>query len=95
MMYLRTILCRDEEELTKRVFREQENNACPGDFVELVKKDFKKCKLDYNEDMIIAAKEEDYKTLIRKHIKEVAFKELKERQESHSKVSSIVYDMTV
>ena len=91
MMYLRTILRRDEEELTKRVLREQENNACPGDFIELVKDDFNKCKLDYNEDMIIAAKEEEYKTLVRKHIKDVAFKELMERQASHSKVSSIVY----
>ena len=45
MMYLRTILSREEEELTKRIYREQERNASPGDFVELVKDDFSKCNL--------------------------------------------------
>ena len=90
-MYARTILRRKEEELTKRIYREQERNASPGDFVELVRDDFSKCNLTYNEEMIIAGKEDDYRSVIRKHVKEAALNELKTKQSSHSKVNDIVY----
>ena len=92
MMYFRTILSREEEELNKRKNREQERNASPGYFVELVKDDFSKCNLTYNEEMIIAGKVDDYRSLIRKHIKAAAFNELKTKQSSHSKVNDIVYE---
>ena len=42
--------------------------------------------------MIIAGKVDDYRSLIRKHIKAAAFKELKTKQSSHSKVNDIVYE---
>ena len=42
--------------------------------------------------MAKGAKESDYKTLIRKHVRETAFKDLKRKQEAHSKVNTIVYE---
>jgi hypothetical protein len=92
IMYLRTILRREEEELIKRVFKEQERNTTPGDFVELVKADLEKYNMVYDEESIQASQEDNFKTLLRKNIKEVAFNELKRKQESHSKVNEITYD---
>ena len=83
MMYLRTILKRDDEELVKRVFREQEKNTTPGDFYELIKNDFSEYNLTYNEDMITSSKDDDYKNMIRESIRKVAFTDLKSAQQSH------------
>ena len=41
MIYLQTILRRDDEEVTKRIFKEQQRNPCTGDYVKLIEKDFK------------------------------------------------------
>ena len=91
MMHLRTILKRDDEELVKRVFREQEKNTTPGDFYELIKNDFSEYNLTYNEDMITSSKDDDYKNMIRESIRKVAFTDLKSAQQSHSKVKEIIY----
>ena len=91
-MYLKTILGRDDEELTKRIFREQQRNPTPGDFAELVKADFTKNNIEYKEDFITAAKVNDYKSFIRKNVKKAAFEEFKNMQAKHSKVSEIRYE---
>ena len=91
-MYLRTILRREDEELVKRIFREQEKNTTPGDYVEMVKADLARYNICYDENMISTVKEEEFKKLVRKHVKETAFKELRTKQESHSKVKLIVYE---
>ena len=92
MMYLRTILKRDDEELTKRILREQQRNPSPGDFSELIKSDFHKYGIDYDENKVINMKEDEYRKEIRKHVKTTAFNELKIKQESHSKVRTIKYE---
>ena len=91
-MYLRTILKRDNEELIKRIYREQQTNPCPGDYAELVKDDFQKCNLDYNEDMVVNMKEDDYRSMVRKHLRKAAFVELTTEQASHFKVNTIEYN---
>ena len=55
MNYLQTILRREEEELTKRILREQQRNPSPGDFYNLAKDDFVKCGLLYDEGFILSA----------------------------------------
>lgn len=92
IMYLRTILRREDEELVKRVYREQEENTTPGDFVEMVKADLVRYNISYDENMIKTSKDDDFKSMVRKHVKETAFKELKMKQESHSKVKVIKYE---
>ena len=41
MNYVRTLLKREDDELTKRILREQQNNPTAGDFTEMIKDDFK------------------------------------------------------
>ena len=95
MMYLQTKLCREDEELTKPVLREQEKNTTKGDFVELVKDNFRRYNIQYNENTIVSTKYEQYKDMIKKNVKETAFDELKMKQESHSKVNRIIYNSFV
>ena len=49
LMYLRTILMKDDGELVKRMYRAQQNNPSPGDFVELLKNDFQNIEESYDE----------------------------------------------
>ena len=55
--------------------------------MELMTEDFRRIGLDYNE-----KNEQKYKDLIRKHTREAAFKELRNKQKEHSKVKSINYE---
>ena len=80
------------EELTKRVLRKQQDNPTEGDFIELVKKDFRKCDMSLDESMIVNTPEELYKTKIKTSIRKAAFEELKTKQQSHSKVKVIKYE---
>ena len=60
MIYLKTLLMRNEEELTKRILEEQQKNPTPGDFVELVENDFMKIGKKYDDNFevfIIKSKE--------------------------------------
>ena len=52
MIYTKVVMMREEKELTKRILREQEQNPCPGDFIELVKKDFERIGKQYDENFI-------------------------------------------
>ena len=61
MNYLRTLLKREDDELTKRILREQQNNPTAGDFTEMIKDDFKMCSIAYKEQDIISSHEEKYK----------------------------------
>ena len=81
-----------DEELTKRIFREQQRNPTPGDFSELVKEDFTKNKIEYKEDFITSSKVSDYKSFIQKNVKKAAFEDLKNMKAKHSKVSEIRYE---
>ena len=47
------MLKRDDEELTKRILREQENNPCAGDY--RLQDDFAKLEMVYDENYIISS----------------------------------------
>ena len=60
MIYMKTLLLRNKEELTNRILEEQQKNPTPGDFVELVENDFFKIGKKYDvhlEDFIITTNE--------------------------------------
>ena len=90
--FLKTILSRDDEELTKRILREQQCHPSPGDFVKLIKDDFDVCDLTYNEDIIIMSGKEQFKKMINTNLKRAAFKVLLAKQQGHSKVRDIKYE---
>ena len=92
IIYLRTIMMREEHELTKRILREQEQNSCPGDFIELVKSDFQKMGRNYDENFITKTTTVGFKNTIKSSMKRAAFIELKNMQRNHSKISKIKYE---
>ena len=92
MLYLHTILDRDNSELLKRVYMAQKEQPTNGDFCELVKEDFKTIGEDLNEIDILAMGKYNYKKLIKTKVKQAALKALQEIQASHSKVNQIKYE---
>ena len=91
LMYFQTLLMRDDEEVTKRVLREQQCHPCPGDFVMLIKDDCEKLNMLYDENCIITAGR-GYKKHIKKSVRHAAFNELLNEQKEHSKVKDIKYE---
>ena len=95
MIYLRTLLVRDETELTKRILLEQQKNPTKGDFIELVKEDLMKIGKELNktqEEFIIQTKESSYKKIIKRLVRNATFKTLVNIQQSHTKVKNIKYE---
>ena len=74
MLYLQTLLLRDDEEVTKRVLREQQHHPSPGDFSLLIKDDCRKMDMMYDENNIISAGI-GFKKLIKDAIRIAAFDE--------------------
>ena len=92
LMYLQMILKREDDELVKRIFTAQKSNPCPGDFTELIKKDFEVIKEDYNERKVQNMSKNEYKKHVKSRIKSAALDYLKEIQGTHSKIKHIKYD---
>ena len=95
MIYLRTLLVRDETELTKRILLEQQKNPTKGDFIELVKEDLMKIGKELNENLeefIIQTKESVYKKIIKQLVRNATFESLVNIQQSHTKVKHIKYE---
>ena len=91
MIYLQNILKREPTELVRRVFEAQKSKPTKGDFIELVLEDFELTNITYNENVIIAMGQNEYKSYIKKHIKNAALVHLKTLQATHSKVDYLKY----
>ena len=89
LMYYQNILKRQSDEIVKKVFLAQQKNPCKGDWIELVMDDMQKYNINLSEEKIIAMSEEDFKILVRKHIKEHSFQELSTIKGGHKKVKDI------
>ena len=90
--YLQTILKRDEEELTRRVFEAQLVKPCSGDFAELVKKDLESIGMPFNKAFIQNTGVDAFKAFIKKKITAAAHMHLTAKQADHSKVSEIKFE---
>ena len=86
MNFLHTILKREDEELTKRVLKAQITNPCPGDFIKLVEKDFKRLGNPFDIDFEENSSTECYKKLVKTKVKNAAFEYLRKLQNTHSKI---------
>ena len=91
MIYLQTILRRDDSELTKRVYMSQKQSAIKGDFYNLVKDDFEMIGESLDEAKIAAYSVNVYKKMIKEKIREAALHFLQQKQKMHSKVRDIKY----
>ena len=90
-LYLQTILKRDKEELTKKIYNAQKKNPLKGDWILLVQKDFEEIGLDFDEEQIIRETKCEFKTRIKRSLRAHMFSELKDEQTQHSKISNICY----
>ena len=83
-MYLHTILQRPETEIVRKVFTEQRNNPCKGDWVTLVEADLKELGMDFEQ--IGRCSEDVFRQQISKKIRDKAFIELQQIQKGHEKL---------
>jgi hypothetical protein len=81
LMYLQTILKRDNDELVKRIFNAHKSDPCPGDFINLIKKDFAAIKEDNNEERVLQMTKNEHKKYVKSKIKDAAMEYLKQLQE--------------
>ena len=91
MIYLHTILKRNTDELTKKVYLCQKSSPLPGDWCQLVTEDFRNIDLHMTDDHIEKMHISEYKKIIKERTHDAAFKELQAMKEGHSKVSDNVY----
>ena len=90
-LYLQTILKRDKEELTKKIYNAQKKNPLKGDWILLVQKDFEEIGLDFDEEQIIRETKCEFRTRVKLSLRSHLFSELKDEQKQHSKISNIGY----
>jgi hypothetical protein len=90
IMYLQTILKRNNDELTKKIYIAQKEDPSEGDFYELVTKDMEMIDLTMNEEEIKEASKVALRNIVKKKVKEAAFKHLMKQR--GSKMKDITYD---
>ena len=92
LCYLKTILKRDSEELIREVYDAQKADPIEGDFFQLVEMDASEISLNMSEDEIIMMKEDKYKVIVKKKVRQAAFNYLKQLKVKHSKMDNLVYE---
>ena len=90
IMYLQTILKRSNDELTKKIYDAQKEDPTEGDFHELVSKDIQMIDLKMDEEEIKSTTKAALRHIVKKKVKEAAFKYLMEQR--GSKMRDITYD---
>ena len=91
LIYHQVILKRENQELIKKMYVEQAKNPTKGDFIELIKDDFKMINEVQDDEKIRNTSTNVYKKHIKKCIKDAAFQYLIKKQASHSKIRIIEY----
>ena len=86
------ILQRDDNEITKKIYLAQKDDTTPGDFVELIEKDFKSINKEQDDLSITTTNRNLYKQHIKAKVKAAALDYLKEKQKQHSKIKHIQYN---
>ena len=90
--YLKTILNREPEELTRRIYDAQILKPCDGDFADLVAKDLDTIGVPLNPTIIQNTDREVFRKHIKSRIAAAAFRYLTAQQTTHSKVKNIKYE---
>ena len=97
IMYLHTILTRNDSEVTKKIYEAQKINPNKGDFAKLVKVDLERIKLNNTEDEIKAMKKGELKSIVKRKVREAALEYLNEKKGSklfklrHTKLETTEY----
>ena len=91
ILYLQTLLQRDDDEITKKIYQTQKKNPLSGDFAELVEKDRNSLGVHLTEAYIESKSKESLKVEIKALIQQKALQYLSNKQQSHSKIKDIKY----
>ena len=91
LMYLQTLLKRNNDELTKQVLLAQKRNPTKGDFILLCQDDLKTMKIDANFGMIENLSKQAFKRMVKIKVRNAALSFLLSLKEQHSKVRHIEY----
>ena len=89
IMYLQTILKRNDSELIKKIYKAQKHNTRKGDFVELVKDNMKELELNETEEEIENMTKMQLKSKIKIQVEKAALKYL--NLSKSSKMKPLVY----
>ena len=92
LSYLQIILKKHENEIVRKVYTAQKEEACKGDWVKLVESDFKKLNIDLTDEAISSMSKSEYKNIIKKKVEKHAFVALTNQQSKHKKVKHIEYN---
>ena len=92
MSYLHHLLTRNENELILKMYKAQERCPIKDDWVLTANEDRTKLNLNMTNDEISIVKKIQFKKIIRKKVKDLAFAYLQNIKNSHSKVKHIVYN---
>ena len=66
LIYLQTIVKRNEEELTNRILKAQISQPSPGDFIKLVENDFENVELPFDLNLVERSSVSGFKQLVKK-----------------------------
>ena len=92
MIFFQTLMKREDKELTKRILNAQINSSCPGDFIQLVKADFKCLEVPLDINLVESTGIEQFKKFIKIKVKAAGLRRLKRLQQTHSKVMNKKYE---
>ena len=92
MLYFQTIVTRSEMELIRRVYNAQRDDPVKGDWVNILKEDFKYISEEVNEEDAKSTSKFEYKKNIKNKIRQKVFEDLKQVKETHRKVRNIKYE---
>ena len=91
IMYLHTLLTRDQTELTNKIYKAQKEDPIDGDFYKLVTDDMKMIEFNINEEDICKFGKKDLMKIVKMKCKEAAFKHLTTEKASKHKMDHIEY----
>ena len=91
IMYLQTLLKRNNDELTKQVLLAQKRAPLKGDFTMLVEEDLKAMKFEADFSMIENLSKQALKRTVKMKMRKASFSYLLSLKKQHSKVNHIAY----
>jgi hypothetical protein len=92
LMYLHTILTRNKDEITYKTYNAMKIKPLKDDWIYLVADDLKTIQMSLeNEEDIVKLTKEQFKTIVKKRVRQTAFIELQEAKRNHSKVRDIKF----
>ena len=91
ILYLHSILQKDESELVRRIYEAQKSDPSQGDFVELVKQDCENIKLSMSDREISRIPKQRFRNIVKEKISHATFIYLQTKQKVHSKMQNLKY----